>query len=200
MTQVIGTTIDFETDIGVERSPLHQIRPEKGGETLRIAILSSICKPRSSHYHWHRNSFYRCNTEEGCPPAPCCKIRRSWTCACLAMVYLSADSDGRLPKDADIRYRIGYISLSENAARQVKECAHEARGCDLLYSKTDGYYSFHRARRIPAWKGSPQAAKVEQDAGIWSDGKKLEEKLGKQLSDTEWQRFLKTGYPYQLED
>jgi hypothetical protein len=193
MTALIGRTIDFGTDLGGgELSPLHQICPKKEREVLRIALLTHICKPKKTFYHWHRDKFSQCNTLGDGPIAPCCKIRRSWTCVCLAVVYLSAGPDGRLLTGPDIRFRVGYISLSENAVRQVKVCVSEARGCDLLYTKTNGYYSFRRARRAPAWKSSPQAAKIEADAGLWADGKKL--------SDEEWVLLLKTGLPYKIED
>jgi hypothetical protein len=194
------TQIDFGADLGGELSPLHQIRPEKEGEILRIALLTQFCKPKATFSHWYRDHFYRCNAEKDRPVAPCCEVKPSWTCVSLAVVYLSADPDGRLRIGADINYRVGYVSLSESAYRQVKVCTKEARGCDLLHAKTEGYYSFRRARRIPAWTLSPQAAKVEADARCWADGKKLEEKLGKKISDTEWLRLLKTGYTYEIEE
>jgi hypothetical protein len=193
--------IEFGTDLGGgELSPLHQICPKKEGETLRIALLTQFCKPKATYYHWHRNRFYRCNTEKDGPIAPCCEIRRGWTCVCLAVAYLGTDPDGKLRKGPDIRYRVGYVSLSENAFRQVKVCVRKARGCDLYYSMTEGYYSFSRARRAPAWKLSPQAAKVEAEAVRWADGEKLREKLGRVLTNPEWVRLLKTGSIYEIEE
>lgn len=34
----------------------------------------------------------------------------------------------------------------------------------------------------------------------WADGKKLIEKLGKKLSDIEWERLIETGSTYEQED
>ena len=191
--------ISFGDDLGSEMSPLHQIWPNEG-QTLRVALLHEFCKPKASHYHWYRNAFYRCNTPKGSPEARCCKVQRSWTCVCLAMLYLNAAADGKLAKGVDIRYRIGYVGLARTAYRQVSECVKEAPGRDLWYSKADGHYCFRGVSVIPRWRLSPQAAQVEADARRWADGKKLEEKLGKKLTDAEWARLLKTGFPYEIEE
>ena len=127
-------------------------------QTIRIALLDQFCKPKASHYHWHRNGFYRCNTPKDGPEAPCCKIQRSWTCVCLAIHYLSADPDGKLRKGADIKYRVGYVSLSRTAYTHVSGWMKEAPGCDLCYTKSDGSYSFQGVSRTPAWKLAPGGA------------------------------------------
>ena len=191
--------IDFGADLGTELSALHQVCP-KEGQTVRIALLDQFCKPKAAHYHWHRSGFYRCNTPKDGPEAACCKIQRSWTCVCLAIQYLSADPDCKLRKGADIKYRVGYVSLARTAYTEVSEWAKEAPGCDLLYTKTDGSYSFRGVSRTPAWKLSPQAAQVEADANQWADGKKLLEKLGRKLTDAEWARLLKTGSIHEIEE
>jgi hypothetical protein len=192
------STISFNTDFGDDFSPLHQISP-KVGQTLRIAMLDEFCKPKAAPYHWYRDGFYRCNTPKDGPEAPCCKVKQSWTCVCLALLYLNADENGKVEKGADIKYRVGYVSLAKKAFLQVAEFQKEAPGCDLLYSKDDGY-SIKGASRIPRWKQSPQAAEVEAAAIRWADGKKLVEKLGKKLTDIEWVRLLKTGSITELED
>ena len=94
-TSMIGDEVEFGADLAGELSPLHQICP-KEGQTLRIALLDEFCKPRASFYHCHKNGFYRCNTAKNGPEAPCCKIQRSWTCVCLALVYLNASPEGKL--------------------------------------------------------------------------------------------------------
>ena len=192
------TQVDFGMDLGGELSAFHQICP-KEGQTVRIALLNQFCKPMASHYHWHRNGFYRCNTEKDGMEAPCCKVQRSWTCVCLAILYLSAEPNGKLRKGADLKYRIGYVSLALTAYRQVLEWVKEAPGCDLCYAKADGSYSFQGVSRNPAWKLSPKAAQVKADANQWADGKKLLEKLGRKLTDAEWVRLLETGSIYELD-
>ncbi len=190
---------EFGADLGGELSPLHQICP-KEGQTIRIALLDQFCKLKASHYHWYRNGFYRCNTPKDAAEAPCCKVQRSWTCVCLALQYLNVGPDCKLVKGADIKYRVGYVSLARTAYGQVSEWMKEAPGCDLLYTKSDGSYSFQGVSRTPAWRLSPQAGKVETDANRWADGLKLVEKLGKKITDAEWVRLLRTGSICEIEE
>lgn len=102
--------VEFGSDLGGDLSPLHQICPREG-QTLRISLLDQFCKPRAANYHWHCGGFYACNTPKAGPEAPCCRVQRSWTCVCLAVQYLSADAEGKLTKGADIKYRVGYVTL-----------------------------------------------------------------------------------------
>jgi hypothetical protein len=191
--------LDFEDNLKEELSPLHQICP-KPGQTLRIAMLDSICKPKATYYHWYRSGFYRCNTRKDGPEALCCAhVQRSWTCVSLALVYLNTDALGKLSKGADITFRVGYVSLAKTAFSQVAEYHKDAPGCDLYYTK-DGGYRIEGASRIPRWKESPQAAEVEIAAGTWVDGIKLTEKLGKKLTDDEWGQLIKTGSITEMED
>jgi len=192
------TDFDFHSPMPEEISPLHQISP-KQGQTIRIAMLDEYCKPKAAHYHWYREGFYRCNSPKDGLEAPCCAVRQSWTCVSLALQYLNANDEGEIAMGADIKFRVGYVSLARTAYVLVSECHKEAPGCDIHYYKSDGY-QICGATRVPAWKLSPQAAEVEAAARKWSDGKKLIEKLGKKLTDTEWIRFLKTGSISELED
>jgi hypothetical protein len=181
-----------------ELSPLHQINP-KQGQTLRIALLAEYCKPKGAFYHWYRTGFYRCNTKDGLESECCQKVQRSWTCVCLAVQYLNADSSGKLARGTDIKFRTGYISLSKTAYAQLSEYQNAAPGCDFLYGKDD-YYHISGASSIPRWKESPQREKVTADAMRWADGKKLTEKLGKKLTDVEWHRLITTGTTAELEE
>ncbi len=191
--------VEFGANLGGELSPLHQISP-KEGQTIRIALLDQFCKPRASAYHWFRNGFYRCNTRKDGPDAPCCKVQRSWTCVCLALQYLNASPDGKLVKSADISFRVGYVSLARIAYWEVSEWAKEAPGCDLLYAKAGGSYTFRGASRTPFWRLSPQAGQVEAEARRWADGMKLAEKLGRRLTDEEWARLIRTGSTCEIEE
>jgi hypothetical protein len=190
--------LDFEDNLEEDFSPLHQICP-KAGQTLRIAMLDAFCKPMACNYHWYRNGFYRCNTPKDGPEARCCEVKQSWTCVSLALVYQNADANGKIAQGGDIKYRVGYVSLSKTAYLQVHACHKKAAGCDLLYSN-DGGYGIREASCLPAWRQSPQSAEVEAAARKWADGKKLIEKLGKKLTDAEWVRLMKTGSTVELED
>ena len=191
--------VDFGADLGGGLSPFHQICPQEG-QTIRVAMLDEFLKPLASHYHWYRGGFYRCNSRKGVPEAPCCEVRRSWTCVCLAVQYLNADASGKLKRGADIKFRVGYVSLARTAFGEVSEWVTGAPGCDLLYTKSGGSYSFQGESRNPFWKLSPQAGQVEAEAKRWAGGEKLREKLGRKLTDEEWARLLKTGSPYEIEE
>jgi hypothetical protein len=193
-------TIEFsKTTEWDELSPLHQISP-KQGQTLRIALLTEFCKPKAASYHWYRNGFYRCNTPPEGPDAECCaKVQRSWTCVCLALLYLNADSHGNLARYGDIKCRIGYVSLAKATYAQASGFESEAPGCDLHYSK-DEYYHLSGASRVPVWKETAQAEAIANEARRWEDGKKLIEKLGKKITNEEWTRLIKTGTTAELDD
>jgi hypothetical protein len=188
-----------KSELDGDLSPLHQICP-KPGQTLRIALLSEFCKPKGAYYHWYRGGFYRCNTAKDGPEAECCrKVQRSWTCVCLALLYMNAESDGKLARQSDIKYRIGYASFARTAFSEVSEFQKAAPGCDLYYSK-DEHYLLRGASTSPRWKESPQSAKVATEAARWADGAKLIEKLGKKVTDIEWARLIKTGSTAEIED
>jgi len=191
--------IEFGADIEQTISPLHQICP-RNGETIRVAFLNDVCKPKAAFYHWHRGGFYRCNSKVDGPQAPCCKINRSWTAVCLALVYLDSNPAAKLKEGDEIRYRIGYVGLARTAYAHVSEFLNESNSCDLYYAKDGGGYSFRGAARIALWRKSQQVERILSEAGRWSDGTKLTSKLGTKLTDEQWERLLRTGSIHELED
>jgi hypothetical protein len=191
MSYYTADDVDFKTELTGDLSPLHQICP-KNGQTLRIALLTEVCKPKGAHYHWYRNSFYRCNTPEGSAENECCRhVQRSWTCVCLALLYMNAGNT-KIERGSSVKYRIGYVGLSQSVYREVSALQTEAPGCDLYYSN-NGHYEITGASKTPKWKDSPQAAEIAREAKRWADGKMLTSKLGKKITDEEWCRLIKTG-------
>jgi hypothetical protein len=166
---------------------LYQIIP-KEGQTLRISALSAVT-PKASYYHFVDGKFYRClggakQEYEGV----CCKMvaKRSWTFVAHAIVYENANADGLLPKERAPQVRIGYISLSLAAYRELSTCLDGGPppfDCDLLYKK-NGTFDFVPASRVPRWRViEPE---ITHAIAPYLDGSKLLEKLGHVLTEAQW--------------
>lgn len=169
-----------------------QIQPAPG-QTYRVGLLTSICKPRAATYHWFKDEFIRCNSMADDLHECCNSSKHSWTCVALAIRYMSADKDGKLGRGSAVSVSIGYVGMSRAGFSQASEFLKESPECDLYYSNAGGNYLIEGAGREPRWKGSPQAAAILAAAQENADGSKLISKLGGKLTDEEWSLLIGTG-------
>ncbi len=189
--------VDFVRRDELAKAEFDQIRPRQN-KTIRVALLTEYCKAKGANYHWYKGKGYRCNSPKDGPDAECCQhVQRSWSCWVLALQYLNADSNGKLARGAEIKYRVGYIALARTPYGQVAECENEAPGCDMFYSN-EGHDLISGASSKPIWKNSPQRESVIADAMRLAD--KLSEKVYPKLTDAEWHRLIKTGTTSELEE
>jgi hypothetical protein len=83
-----------------------QIQPASG-QAYRVALLTSICKPKAATYHWFKDKFIRCNSKADDLHECCDSSKHSWTCAALAIRNMNADKDGKLARGSAVSVSIG---------------------------------------------------------------------------------------------
>jgi hypothetical protein len=172
------------------RQTFTQFQPS-AGLTYRVALLLKTHKALATAYHWLQGKGYRCTSTDADNPHECCQNSKpSWTCNALALRYLNADENGKLPRGAVVEYSIGYIGMSRTVVAKAVEFMKETPECDLLYSNVDGNYLIEGASREPRWKGSPQAAAILAAAQQHADGEMLRSKMYEPMTDEEWHLLL----------
>jgi hypothetical protein len=190
---------------------LDRVRPEKG-KAVRFAILGEFIKARMAYTHFiDKKGTYRCLADKikrakkeagGDPNAEgycCVKLKEASepTIVALVLFYKNADPEsGRYEKGAVLDWEVRYVQLTKanfQAISRLPEEDQTVNDIDVVMTHANRAfgYEFQKIASKARWKVNPElVAEVTEKAKPYLDGKKLDGKLGRKVTDLEMKALI----------
>lgn len=210
-----GEAEDLSVDFGdkelMKKDGLERVRPEKG-KAVRFAILGEFIKARMAYTHYiEKKGTFRCLADRikrakkdqgGDPQAQgyCCgKLKEDAepTIVALVLFYKNADPEtGRYEKGAVLDWDIRYVQLTKANFQSISRLPEEdqtVNDIDIVMTRNNRAfgYDFTKIASRARWKINPElVAEVKEKVKPYLDGKKLDGRLGKKVTELEMKALI----------